>query len=99
MMLAGDPRDDRGFAGVARLVGGIEPVPARRGVGGRGLSRIGDQQTIRFGDGVHVCPGREVVGVLLAAMQHDDEAAWSVGRGGGDIEFVGPRAGCAGEGA
>ena len=83
---------------LAHLIGGIEPVPAGRGVGGAGLSGISDQQAVSLGDGVHVRAGREVVRVLLAAMQHDDEAARPIGRRSGNVELVASRSGRAGEG-
>ena len=40
-----------------------------------GLAGIGDAEPVRFGDRVHIRAGGKIVRVLLAAMQHDDEAA------------------------
>ena len=75
MMLARDPCDDRGLSAAARLIGGLNQFQHDDGVGRPGLARIGDEQTMRLGDGVHVGARSKVIWVLLAAMQHDDQAA------------------------
>ena len=73
--LAGDAGDQRGLAPVAPLVGGAEPVPAALHVRRRVLRRIDDEAGALLGERVHPRAGREVVGRLGAAVQHDDQRA------------------------
>ena len=93
--LARQSRDDCRLAAVAPLMGGRKPVPARRGIVGGALLGIGYQQAVRFGKRVHVGADGEIIGILLAAMQHDDEAAFLRSRR--NIELVAARAMRAGE--
>ena len=78
------------------LVREIEPVPARRGIGGRRLSWIGDDEAEVLGEPVHACPHGEVVRVLGAAMEHDDQRRPAVSAAR-DIDLVIPRTCLAGE--
>ncbi len=65
--------DQRGFAAVAELPGGVEPVPAFLGVGRLGLARVDHEEPLLLGQIVHPRPGGEVLGRLRAAVQHHDE--------------------------
>ena len=55
------------------LVAGAEPIPQAVPVGVPGLFRIGDQKGVLFGEFVHPGAGGEIGGLLLAAVQHDDQ--------------------------
>ena len=46
---------------------------------------------MRLGDGVHGGAGSKIVRVLLAAMQHDDEATWPLRRAGRNVQLVASR--------
>ncbi len=95
---AGDARDDAGLALIAHLVRETEPVPASRWIGARRLSRIGDDEAVLLGEAVHPRAQGEVVRVLRAAMQHDDQRQRAALRVAGDIDLVVPRTRFAGEG-
>ena len=95
--LAGDAGDQRWLAGVALLVGLIEPVPAflRRSPAGSGRDRRRSSPQPRRH--VHAGAGGKIVGRLGAAVQHDDQRARPMMAGTGDEELVGAGAGRAGE--
>ena len=59
--------------GVAHLVARPEPVPAGHGVVAAGLCRIDDEQPVLFREGVHPGPRGEILRILRAAVQHDDQ--------------------------
>ena len=71
--LARNPGDEGWLARVAPLVAGAEPVPAFGRVGGRWLARIGDHEPLGLRPLIHTRSRGEVVGVLGAAVQHDDQ--------------------------
>ena len=52
---------------------------------------------MRLGDGVHGGAGSKIVRVLLAAMQHDDEATRALRRAGRNVQLVASRPGRAGK--
>ena len=79
------------------LVGEIEPVPASRGIGARRLFRIGDDEAQFVGEAVHARADGEVVGVLRAAVQHDDQGNRAASGALRNIDLVVPGAGGAGE--
>ena len=83
--------DRRGLGAAAAAVLHIEPVPAQGRVGGRRLGWIGDDQPALFRHFVHSCTDCEIVGVLGAAMQHDDEPVEAAGMAG-NIQLAGTRA-------
>jgi hypothetical protein len=60
--LAGDARDQRGFAAIPLLVAGAEPVPALLLIGRRGVSRVGHQKAKLVGELVHARTAREILG-------------------------------------
>ena len=91
--LAGDARDQGGFAAVALLVLRLEPVPALGDVGRGGLGRIGNQAAMLLGQHVHPRAGGEVVGRLGAAVQHDHQRQSLPVIGAGHVELVGAAAG------
>ena len=93
-----DAGEDRRFPGTAPLVAGPEPVPAGGRVVERRLTGIDHQQAMALGERIHVRAHCKIVGVLLAAVQHDHEAAVSGPGRRRDIELVAARAGGAGEG-
>ena len=81
--LAGDARDQRGFAAAPLLVARAKPVPALRLVGSAGLFGIDHEAILLFRQEVHPGAGREIVGRLGAAVKHDHQgkrlslrAAW-----------------------
>ena len=53
----------------------LEPVPAEGWIGALALAWIGDEKSMLLGQRIHAGPCREVVGILRAAMQHDDQWA------------------------
>ena len=91
--LPGDPRDQRGLAAVALLIGGAEPVPAFLGIGRARLLGIGDEEALLFGQLVHPRAGGEILGRLGAAMQHHHQGKRLSAIGAGDVEPVGAPAG------
>ena len=95
--LAGDAGDQRGFAPVALLVAGAEPVPAFLRIGSLGLAGIDDQAAMLLGERVHPRAGGEVVGRLGAAVQHDDQRHRLAAMGAGDVELVAAASGLAAE--
>jgi hypothetical protein len=76
------------------LVGGLEPVLALLHVGVARLRGIGDEERVLFGEPVHVGARGEVVGVLGATVEHDDQGHILPGVAAGNVELVrtGPRA-------
>ena len=86
------PGDDRRLPGAAPLVPRPEPVPAAVRIVHRRLPRIRDQQPMRLRQRVHPRPGREVLGILPAPVQHDHEPPEPPATPGGrDIEPIVPR--------
>ena len=71
--LTGDAGDQRRLTGVSRLVGHVEPIPAPLHVGRLSLGGIGDEESAALGQFVHLRAGREIIRVLRAAVQHDDQ--------------------------
>ena len=65
-MMAGSPAP-------GLLVGRGEPVPVAPVVGRARLLGIGHEEGVPLGEIVHPRAGGEVGGVLLAAVEHDDE--------------------------
>jgi hypothetical protein len=94
---AGDAREDRRLAFVALLVGEIEPVPAGRQIGARRLLGIGDDEAALLGEPVHARADGEIVGVLRAAVEHDDQRKRAAFGAAWNIDLVVPRARRAGE--
>ena len=90
---------DGGLADAGALVGRLEPVPAAHGIGLPRLLRIGHQEAVALGQPVHAGADREILGILRAAVQHDDERARPLGQAGRDVEPVVAAAGGAGDGA
>ena len=86
--LAGDAGDDGRLARACLLVGAGEPVPVAAAVGRSRLLRVGDEEGVLLGEVVHPGAGGEVGGVLLAAVQHDDQGHRRTGVAGGDIEVI-----------
>ena len=70
------------------LVVVLEPVPAARRVGALRLRRVEHKKALFQRRLVHAGPGGEIVGVLRAAMQHDDQGQGARGRRRGDVELV-----------
>ena len=68
-----NPGENGRFPLAAHLVAGLEPVPARRLMGAHRLTRISDDEAIVFRKLVHPRSGGKVVGVLGAAMEHDQQ--------------------------
>jgi hypothetical protein len=68
-----DSGDDRRLTPAAPLVCRHEPVPAPRHVGGHVLSWVRHQERALLGELVEPGPGGGRVGILGAAMEHDDE--------------------------
>ena len=92
----------RRLAPAALLVRLAEPVPAFGAVGVARLSRVEDQEAVLLSELIHAGAGGEVVGRLLATMQHDEEGdrlAGTLGVAGRDVELVVARAGLVREGA
>ena len=89
--LTRDAGDQRRFAAVAPLVGGIEPIPALLHVGRAGLGRVCDQAGMDLSRDVHACSGGEIIRRLRAAVQHDDQRNGLPVIAGRDIQFVGTR--------
>ena len=72
---AGDAGDQRRLPALADLVAGREPVPAPLHVGRLRLRRIGDQEGLLLGQGVHPRAGGEIVGVLACSRAASRPAA------------------------
>jgi hypothetical protein len=89
---ARNSRDERGLADIALLVGRAEPVPAFLHVGRAGLPGIGDEAGMFLSRRVHARTGREVVGGLGAAVQHDDQGHGLATVAAGHVELVRPAA-------
>jgi hypothetical protein len=96
---ARNARDYARFALIALLVPEIEPVPACQLIGVRRLNRIDDDQAMLLSQSVHARPRCEVVGILGAAVEHDNQRKRPASRIARDIDFVVPRTGFAGEGS
>ena len=86
--LTGDAGDDRRLARACPLVGGGEPVPVAAAVGRGGLLRVRDEERVLLGEVIHPGACGEVGGVLLAAVQHDDQRYRRTGVAGGDVEVI-----------
>jgi hypothetical protein len=71
--LARDTGDDGRLAHLAPLVVRLEPVPAPLPVGFGGLLGIDDEEAAALGQLVHARAGREIFGVLGAAVEHDQQ--------------------------
>jgi hypothetical protein len=82
----------------------LEPVPAERRIGALALAWIGNEKSMLLSQGIHArgiharacC---EVIDILRAAMQHDDQ--WTASAGmmtARNIEFVASPSGGAGIG-
>ncbi len=69
-------REDFRLAGTAWLIGWFEPVPAGGRVAAHRLGRIGDGETVLFGQSVRMAANREIVWRLVAAVQHKDQNLW-----------------------
>ena len=91
--LAGNAGDQRGLALAALLVARAKPVPALGGIGGRRLGGISNQAGVLFAERIHTGAGREVVGRLGAAMQHDDQRQRLSAIAARYVELVGAGAG------
>src|SRR5262249_15990145 len=85
---AGDPSNDGRLTAPSHLVLRAKPVPAQRRVCGFGLARIGDGKTMLLGESSHAGTYREVVGILRAAMQHDEQGESTCLRMARSIELV-----------
>ena len=74
----------------ASLPAALEPVPAAAAVRLRRLGRVGDREAVGVGEAVHARTAGEVVRVLLAAVQHDDQRhrLRGSGCGGRQVELV-----------
>src|SRR5208283_3595834 len=83
-----NPGDDAGLPCAALLVLWLEPVPACGLIGSYRLSRIGGDKAIFFRKPVHPCPNREIVGILRAAMKHDNQRALAARFAVWDIDFI-----------
>ena len=71
--VCGKSGDNGRFAGPAHLIAGIKPVPTRGWVGRFRLTGICHDKSMLLGQLVHPRPGCEVIRVLSAAMQHDQQ--------------------------
>jgi hypothetical protein len=71
--LARDAGYDRRLAHLALLVFRLEPVPAPLPVGFGGLLGVDDEEAAALCKLVHARAGREIFGVLGAAVEHDHE--------------------------
>src|ERR1700761_4289620 len=71
--LAGDAGNQRRFAPALLLIARAKPVPAFRLVGPAGLLRINHEAVLLFRQEIHPRAGREIVGRLGAAVEHDDQ--------------------------
>jgi hypothetical protein len=71
--LARDTGDDGRLAHLAPLVVRLEPVPAPLSVGFGGLLGVDDEEAAALGQLVHARAGREIFGVLGAAVEYDQE--------------------------
>ena len=67
------PAISAGSPAPRRWSAGREPVPALVRIGARRLRRVQHEEAALLGQLVHARAGGEVVGVLRAAVQHDDE--------------------------
>jgi hypothetical protein len=85
--LFGDTGDDRGLADVGRLVFWSEPVPEAVGVGIDRLLGIRHQEVVVVGEGVHRRAGSEVGGILLPAVQHDQQWPWVAAGSGRNVQL------------
>ena len=68
-----ETRQEHRLARAFLLVAGIEPVPAPLWIGGSRLLRIGNDKAKLIRQFIHAGTAREVIRVLRAAVQHDDE--------------------------
>src|SRR5215475_911449 len=69
----GEPRDQGRLATAAVLVFGLEPVPVQPRIGAARLLRVGDQETVAFGQLVHSGAGGKVICALRTTVQHHDQ--------------------------
>ena len=76
---AGDAGNDGRLACAPHLILRLEPVPAERRIRVLALVRIGNEKSMLLRQVVHAGSCGEVVGILRAAMQHDDQWAASDG--------------------
>jgi hypothetical protein len=83
-------RDHRRLTGAAFLVLRLEPVPAPHLVGLAQLFRIEHQETFPRRHLVHAGASREVLGVLLASVQHHDHRQQCRVGPGGFVEPITP---------
>ena len=95
---AGDPGNDGRLTASAHLVLGSKPVPAQRCVCGFGLIRIGDDKSMLLCESIHACACCEIVCILRAAMQHDEQGTSARLMTAGNIELVASCTGRAGKG-
>ena len=85
---AGDSGDDGRLPRACLLVGAGEPVPIAAPVGRGRLLRVGNEEGVLLGEGVHPGASGEVGGILLAAVQHDEQGYRRPDVAGGDIEVI-----------
>src|SRR5262249_49913076 len=94
---ARDPGNDGRLTAPAHLVVGAKPVPAQRCICGFGLARIGDNKSMLLNESIHAATCREVVGILRAAVQHDEQGASTCLSMAWNIELVVSATGSAGK--
>src|SRR5262249_55810392 len=95
---AGDTSNDGRLTAPAHLILGAKPVPAQRCICGFGLAWISDDKSMLLGESLHAGTCREIVDILRAAMQHDEQGASTCLRMTGNIELVLSLTGLAGKG-
>ena len=93
------PASSAGSPWPRRWSAGEEPVPALVRVRARRLRRVEDEEALLLGERVHARAGGEVVRVLGAAVQHDDQRQGATLEAGRLEQLEAARAGCGGEGA
>ena len=77
----------------------LEPIPAQGWICALALAWIGNEKSMLLSQSIHAGPCGEVVGILRAAMQHDDQWAASAGMmTTRNIELVASPSGSAGIG-
>ena len=70
-----NPGDDARLPRVTQLIRALKPVPAGGLIGAHFLPRIGDDEAMLFRKPIHAGSERKIIGVLRAAVEHDDQRA------------------------
>jgi hypothetical protein len=68
-----DAGNERGFPAIAVLMLRLKPIPASGHVSFARLAGINDHEAFGLRELVHACCRSEVIRVLFAAMEHDDQ--------------------------